>query len=243
MSKFIIIVYVFVGAIFLFGCNADEHICENNIMENVITEEQLIENQISTNTNIQENEILTNISNEIAKETTKEETINKSENIIKETTTKPKNETVNTPAPTVKPVEQPVVKKEETKTDTVVPKKETKPVENKTPIESTPEPTPTPEETPKPVEPEVPKKNGYYYNEDQTNFLVSEFYRLTNNNPSFTVKPDEKARNSSPFWPYKESEITKQIINITFGDFIVYAEDYYKDDVKQRTLYYICFDV
>ena len=68
MSKFIIIVYVFVGAIFLFGCNADEHICENNIMENVITEEQIIENQISTNTNIQENEILTNISNEIAKE-------------------------------------------------------------------------------------------------------------------------------------------------------------------------------
>ena len=39
MSKFIIILYVFVGAIFLFGCNADEHICENNIMENVITEE------------------------------------------------------------------------------------------------------------------------------------------------------------------------------------------------------------
>lgn len=237
MSKFIIIVYIFVGAIFLFGCNADEHNCENNIMENVITEEQLIENQISTNTNIQENEILTNISNEIAKETTKEETINKSENIIKETTTKPKNETVNTPVPTVKPVEQPVVKKEKTKTDTVVPNVETKAIENITPTENTLETTPTLEEL------EIPKKNGYYYNEGKTNFLVSEFYRLTNNNPNFTVKPDPKAKKSNPFWGYKESEITKQIENISFGDFIVYAEDYYKDDIIQRTLYYICFNV
>lgn len=225
MSKFIIIVYVFVGAMFLFGCNADEHICENNIMENVITEEQLIENQISTNIDIQESKI--------TKETTKEETINKSENVKEDLTTKQKNGIVNTPLTT----EKPVVKKEETRTDTAVSNVETKAIENITQTENTSETTSTHEE------PEIPKKNGYYYNEGKTNFLVSEFYRLTNNNPSFTVKPDEKAKNSSPFWPYKESEITKQIKNITFGDFIVYAEDYYKDDVKQRTLYYICFDV
>jgi len=225
MSKFIIIVYVFVGAMFLFGCNADEHICENNIMENVITEEQLIENQISTNIDIQESKI--------TKETTKEETINKSENVKEDLTTKQKNGIVNTPLTT----EKPVVKKEETRTDTAVSNVETKAIENITQTENTSETTSTHEE------PEIPKKNGYYYNEGKTNFLVSEFYRLTNNNPNFTVKPDPKAKKSNPFWGYKESEITKQIENISFGDFIVYAEDYYKDDIIQRTLYYICFNI
>lgn len=225
MSKFIIIVYVFVGAMFLFGCNADEHICENNIMENVITEEQLIENQISTNIDIQESKI--------TKETTKEETINKSENVKEDLTTKQKNGIVNTPLTT----EKSVVKKEETRTDTAVSNVETKAIENITQTENTSETTSTHEE------PEIPKKNGYYYNEGKTNFLVSEFYRLTNNNPNFTVKPDPKAKKSNPFWGYKESEITKQIENISFGDFIVYAEDYYKDDIIQRTLYYICFNI
>lgn len=225
MSKFIIIVYIFINLIFLFGCTADEHICENNIMENNIAEEQIIENHISINMDIQENEI--------TKEPTKEETINKTENIKEDSTTKSKSGTVNTPLPTEKTVE----KKEETKTDTVVSNVEPGTIENTTLTENTTEPSPTP------VEPEVPKKNGYYYNEEKTNFLVSEFYRLTNNNPNFTVKPDSRAKKSNPFWGYKESEITKQIENISFGDFIVYAEDYYKDDVIQRTLYYICFDI
>lgn len=225
MSKFIIIVYIFINVIFLFGCTADEHICENNVMGNNLTEEQIIENQSSINIDIQEGKI--------TKETTKEETINKSENVKEDLTTKQKNGTVNTPLTT----EKTVVKKEETRTDTAVPNVETKAIENITPTENTLETTPTLEEL------EIPKKNGYYYNEGKTKFLVSEFYRLTNNNPNFTVKPDPKAKKSNPFWGYKESEITKQIENISFGDFIVYAEDYYKDDIIQRTLYYICFNV
>lgn len=225
MSKFIIIVYIFINVIFLFGCTADKHICENNVKENNLTEEQIIENQSSINIDIQESKI--------TKETTKEETINKSENVKEDLTTKQKNGIVNTPLTT----EKPVVKKEETRTDTAVSNVETKAIENITPTENTSETTSTHEE------PEIPKKNGYYYNEGKTNFLVSEFYRLTNNNPNFTVKPDPKAKKSNPFWGYKESEITKQIENISFGDFIVYAEDYYKDDIIQRTLYYICFNV
>lgn len=225
MSKFIIIVYIFINVIFLFGCTADKHICENNVKENNLTEEQIIENQSSINIDIQESKI--------TKETTKEETINKSENVKEDLTTKQKNGIVNTPLTT----EKPVVKKEETRTDTAVSNVETKAIENITPTENTSETTSTHEE------PEIPKKNGYYYNEGKTNFLVSEFYRLTNNNPNFTVKPDPKAKKSNPFWGYKESEITKQIENISFGDFIVYAEDYYKDDIIQRTLYYICFNI
>lgn len=225
MSKFIIIVYIFINVIFLFGCTADEHICENNVKENNLTEEQIIENQSSINIDIQESKI--------TKETTKEETINKSENVKEDLTSKQKNGIVNTPLTT----EKSVVKKEETRTDTAVSNVETKAIENITPTENTSETTSTHEE------PEIPKKNGYYYNEGKTNFLVSEFYRLTNNNPNFTVKPDPKAKKSNPFWGYKESEITKQIENISFGDFIVYAEDYYKDDIIQRTLYYICFNV
>ncbi len=238
MCKFIIIVYVFVTAVFVLGCDTNDKPYENNIMQNTIAKEQIIENKIDTNTTIQENEILTNISSEITKEETKEKTINNSENIEKNTTTKPKNETISNPSPTVKPVEKPTNKKEET--NTVVPNTENKPIENNNPSESTP--APTPEENPKPTTPEVPKKNGYFVNEEASAFLLSEFYRLTNGNSNFTAEIDSKAKGSNPFWPYSESEITKQLINITFGDFIVYAEDYYKDDVKQRTLYYICFD-
>lgn len=86
-------------------------------------------------------------------------------------------------------------------------------------------------------------KNGYFYNESESQLLLSEFKRITNNDSNFTVRIDKKAKNSNPFWPYKESEIQKQIGNMTFGYFIVYSEDYYKDGVKQRTLYYITFDV
>lgn len=85
-------------------------------------------------------------------------------------------------------------------------------------------------------------KSGYFYNSEESQRMITEFKKITNNDSNFTVKIDSSAKKSNPFWPYKESEISKQVYNISFGYFVVYAEDFYVDDVKQRTVYYITFD-
>lgn len=237
MSKFIIIVYIFLSTIFLSGCkNQEEVIYQNNVIENIVIEEQITENKVSEN--VIEDEVNTTISNVIAKENiTKEETVDKSNNIeksveVKETNTKPVN----------KPVEKEVskVEKEEEKTISTPIEKPVQ-VENNS-SEEIQEDKVTEEIEKEPVKEVVPQKNGYYYNESESNFLVSEFKRLTNYDSNFTVRISESAKSSNPFYPYRESEINKKVYNATFGYFIVYAEDYYKDDIKQRTLYYITFD-
>ncbi|MGN1271073.1 MAG: hypothetical protein ACI4UX_03760 [Clostridia bacterium] len=225
MSKFIIIVYVFVTAIFVFGCNVNENICENNIMQNTIAKKQII-----GITEIKENEISNNISNEIAKEyITKEEAIDKSSNIVQDSQFKKSNT-----KPINKPMEQEVAKVEKGEKITI------NPVEK--PIQSENNSSQTIQEDKEQVKEDIPQKNGYYYNESESNFLVSEFKRLTNYDSNFTVRISKSAKSSNPFYPYRESEINKKVYNATFGYFIVYAEDYYKDDIKQRTLYYITFD-
>ena len=240
MSKFIIIVYIFLSTIFLSGCkNQEEVVYQNNVIENIVIEEQITENKVSKNVIEEEAEIT--ISNVIAKEnTTKEETIDKSNNIeksveIKQTNTKPVNKSEEKEVSKVEKVE-----KEEDKTISTPIEKPVQ-VENNSPEEKQ-EDKVTEENEKETVKEVIPQKNGYYYNESESNFLVSEFKRLTNYDSNFTVRISESAKNSNPFYPYRESEINKKIYNATFGYFIVYAEDYYKDDIKQRTLYYITFD-
>ncbi len=115
-------------------------------------------------------------------------------------------------------------------------------IKQEEPAEKVDDIVPQEEEKPEVIINEVPKKNGYYYNEQESNRLVSEFKRITNYNSNFTVRIDKKAKNSNPFYPYREDQIEMQVNGATFGYYIVYAEDYYKDDIKQRTLYYITFD-
>ncbi len=79
----------------------------------------------------------------------------------------------------------------------------------------------------------------YEKNETECEMLKSEFERITGNNPSFSVEIKEKAKDGYSFYPYRESEIKKQIKNLTFGSFEVYAEDVSLNGVKQRTIYYI----
>ena len=71
--------------------------------------------------------------------------------------------------------------------------------------------------------------------------MLSEFNRLTNNNSNFSAEVKELAKKGYSFYPYRESEIIKQIKNITFGDFYVYAEDVFLNGVYKRTIYYINF--
>jgi len=238
MSKFIIIVYFFITTILVFGTNVDESSCDNNIMKNTIPEEQVVENQVILNNSVYKQEVKTTVSNEIAKEdTTKEENINKSQSITQnKVIEKPKTENTSKSVENKEPkVEQKVEKTEVLDNSKKEPIKEES---NSSPIIQ----EEIKSEEKQPIVEEIPKKNGYYYNVTESNFLVSEFKRLTNNSSSFTVRISESAKNSNPFYPYRESEINKKVYNATFGYFIVYAEDYYKDDVKQRTLYYITFD-
>ena len=240
MSKFIVIVYIFFSTIFLSGCkNQEEVIYQNNVIQNIVIEEQIAENKVSENV-IDDKEKITN-TNVIAKENiTKEETIDKSSNIeksveIKQTNTKPVNKSEEKKVSNVEKVE----KEEEKVVNTPVEKPVQ--VENNS-SEEKQEDKVTEEIEKEPVKEVIPQKNGYYYNEGESNFLVSEFKRLTNYDSNFTVRISESAKSSNPFYPYRESEINKKVYNATFGYFIVYAEDYYKDDIKQRTLYYITFD-
>lgn len=174
------------------------------------------------------------IPNNVIEENTNEETIKETQNIV---VTK---QNVNVETKIENSNIKEVQKKENILTEkTETPKKETEIIEDTTP---SPAPTETPEEKPEEASEETYKKNGYFYNESETKFLISEFKRLTNSNDNFSVRISETAKNSNAFYPYKESEVYKQVCNIAFGSFIVYAEDYYIDDVKQRTLYYITFD-
>lgn len=86
-------------------------------------------------------------------------------------------------------------------------------------------------------------KEVYTYNQNSTesNYMLSEFNRLTNNNSNFSAEVKDLAKNGYYFYPYRESEIKKQIKNITFGDFYVYAEDVFVNGVYKRTVYYINF--
>lgn len=85
------------------------------------------------------------------------------------------------------------------------------------------------------------KEFTYEQNLDQSNYMLSEFNRLTNNNSNFSAEVKELGKKGYSFYPYRESEIIKQIKNITFGDFYVYAEDMFLNGVYQRTIYYINF--
>lgn len=88
---------------------------------------------------------------------------------------------------------------------------------------------------------ETKKVYTYEQNQDESNLLKNEFLKLTNNNPNFSVEINIKAKNGYCFYPYRESEIKKQIVNISFGNFYVYAENVFLDGQKQRTNYYINF--
>lgn len=81
----------------------------------------------------------------------------------------------------------------------------------------------------------------YKQNVNQSNYMVSEFNRITNNDSNFSAEAKELAKKGYSFYPYRESEIKKQIKNITFGDFYVYAEDVFLNGTYKRTIYYINF--
>lgn len=80
-------------------------------------------------------------------------------------------------------------------------------------------------------------------NEQLDKDLESEFKKITNNDSNFTVRIDSKALSSNPFWTYRESEIIKQVYDTSFGYFVVYAQDYYSNDILRRIMYYISYDV
>lgn len=87
------------------------------------------------------------------------------------------------------------------------------------PVQPTPtQPTPTqptpPTTQPVPTQPVV----EYKKNAAACNTLVSEFKRLTNNSSDFKVRVDiaAKQKSKNAFYPYKESEIKKQVVNLTF---------------------------
>lgn len=79
----------------------------------------------------------------------------------------------------------------------------------------------------------------YEKNENESKMLKSEFERITGNNNNFSAEIKSDAKNGYCFYPYRESEIKKQLKDITFGSFEVYAEDVYSNGVKKRTNYYI----
>lgn len=244
MKKFAIIFTFIFAIICLLGCIFYGYTWKNNVPDN---------NAEIANIEMQ-NEIVQDNIKGITENLTREEIIETS-NKTTEVETVKKKESSKTNNKTLEDTKSKVVVTETIKDNSNIETNEQETVKIETNVS---EPTPTNPETkqeePTPEIPEETKKeevqeeqkelkNGYFYNAEASNFLVNEFKRITNNDINFTVRIDSKAKESNPFWPYKESELIKQVCNTTFGYFIVYAEDFYKDDVKQRTLYYIELDV
>lgn len=221
MKKFIFILISLIVTVIPFNYkNNEEEINQNNCM---------IKNEIISNEIEAENSVITEKTEEV-----NENVIEKSD-VIMQNNTKSVEIVQNNAKQSIK--EEQIIIEEEVKEEEIIEQEEIKQEEEQQ--ETIIEPIEQKEE----IIPEVIKKNGYYYNEEATNLLVSEFKRITNYDSNFNVRIDEKARNTNPFYPYRESQIEIQVCNLSFGNFIVYAEDFYKDDVKQRTLYYITFDV
>lgn len=245
MKKFAIIFTFIFAIVILLGYIFYRYTWKNNVPDNNAEIANIeMQNEIGQN----------NMNEDVTENITKEEIIETS-NKTTEVEIVEKKESPKTNNKTLEDTKSKVVVTETIKDNSNIETNEQESVKIDTNIsETTPSNPETKQEEPTPEIPEETKKeevqeeqkelkNGYFYNAEASNLLVNEFKRITNNDINFTVRIDSKAKESNPFWPYKESELIKQVCNTTFGYFIVYAEDFYKDDVKQRTLYYIELDV